>query len=108
MNRRNGLPFTELQSYASALRAAFPAAVLYYNEAWPALVPTMPGAGQYVGTMGAIPDAQLLRSVPKELDWFSVYAQAQPVPRQPVPDKLTAGGCVAGTSTRTCSRQAGS
>ena len=72
VDRRNGLPFTELQSYASALRAAFPTAVLYYNEAWPALVPTMPGAGQYVGTMGAIPDAQLLRSVPTELDWFSV------------------------------------
>ena len=74
MNRRNGLPFTELQSYASALRAAFPTAILYYNEAWPALVPTMPGAGQYVGTIGATPDAQLLRSVPKELDWFSVSA----------------------------------
>ena len=74
LNRRNGLPFSQLQSYASALRAAFPTAILYYNEAWPALVPTMPGAGQYVGTVGATPDAQLLRSVPKELDWFSVYA----------------------------------
>lgn len=68
----NGLSFVDLQAYSRAMRVAFPTAILYVNEAWPSLVPTMPGAGQFVGTLGAIPDAQLLRHVPPELDWWSV------------------------------------
>ena len=69
----NGLSFGELQSYVRLMRAAFPApVVLYYNEAYPSLLPTPAGTGQYVGDVGHLPDRQLLQHVPRELDWFSV------------------------------------
>ncbi len=69
----NGLSFNQLQVYARTMRAIFgPRAILYENEAWSSLLPTMKGAGQYVGTLGATPDAQLLLHVPVELNWFSV------------------------------------
>jgi len=70
----NGMPFAELQEYAAAVRATFAAgsAVIYTNAAWPTLLPTMPGQPQALGTLGAVPDANLWQHVPTELDWFSV------------------------------------
>jgi hypothetical protein len=69
----NGLTFSSLQAYVQLMRAAFPPpAILYYNEAWPSLLPTPAGIAQYVGDIGHLPDKQLLQFVPRELDWFSV------------------------------------
>jgi hypothetical protein len=82
----NGLPFIELQAYSATMRAVFGhKAVLYENEAWPSLIPTMKGAGQYAGDLGATPDAELLLHVPAELDWFSVDIY---------PDMFSPGGLV--------------
>lgn len=70
----NGMSFAELQQYATAVRATFPrgSAVIYTNAAWPTLLPTMPGQPQALGTLGAVPDANLWQRVPDALDWFSV------------------------------------
>jgi len=69
----NGLSFASLQTYVRLMRSAFPPpAVLYYNEAWPSLLPTPAGVGEYVGDVGHLPAKQLLQFVPRELDWFSV------------------------------------
>ena len=61
----NGLPYADVETYARAVRATFPAgtAVIYTNAAWPTQLPTMPGAPQRAGGIASVPDANLWRAV---------------------------------------------
>tara|TARA_B110000208_G_scaffold70935_2_gene91331 strand:+ start:799 stop:1782 length:984 start_codon:yes stop_codon:yes gene_type:complete len=77
----NGLTFAEMETYANAVRAAFPrstnggasaSAVIYTNGAWPTLFPTMPGEPTSPGNIGAVPNDQLWLRVPTALDWWGV------------------------------------
>jgi hypothetical protein len=70
----NGLSFTDMGKCASAVRSTFPtgSAIIYTNAAWPTQLPTMPGQPQRMGSLAAVPNANLWLSVPPELDWFSV------------------------------------